>query len=390
MISVMVLHCPWRNDLSADTTALLNTPLNALHLELGARMVPFAGYSMPVQYPMGLMAEHIHTRSEAGLFDVSHMGQLRLVGTDAASAFESLMPVDVIDLPVGKQRYGLLLTDEGNIIDDLMFVNRGADIFVIVNGACKVNDIAHIQGRIGAKCQVIPMPERALLALQGPKAVDVLSRMVPGVEKLVFMTGASFDWQSADLFITRSGYTGEDGFEISVHNDQADLFARALLAQAEVKPIGLGARNSLRLEAGLCLYGNDIDTSTTPIEAGLNWAIQKVRRTGGARAGGFPGADIVLGQLDGSRSLTRKRVGLIAQERVPVREHVELQNTQGVKIGEVSSGLLGPSANVPVAMGYVDVASASLGTVVNAMVRGKAVPMTVSAMPFVPNRYYRG
>ncbi|MCE2666887.1 MAG: glycine cleavage system aminomethyltransferase GcvT [Limnohabitans sp.] len=376
--------------MSADTTALLNTPLNALHLELGARMVPFAGYSMPVQYPMGLMAEHIHTRSEAGLFDVSHMGQLRLVGTDAASAFESLMPVDVIDLPVGKQRYGLLLTDEGNIIDDLMFVNRGADIFVIVNGACKVNDIAHIQGRIGAKCQVIPMPERALLALQGPKAVDVLSRMVPGVEKLVFMTGASFDWQSADLFITRSGYTGEDGFEISVHNDQADLFARALLAQAEVKPIGLGARNSLRLEAGLCLYGNDIDTSTTPIEAGLNWAIQKVRRTGGARAGGFPGADIVLGQLDGSRSLTRKRVGLIAQERVPVREHVELQNTQGVKIGEVSSGLLGPSANVPVAMGYVDVASASLGTVVNAMVRGKAVPMTVSAMPFVPNRYYRG
>ena len=390
MISVMVLHCPWRNHLSADTTALLNTPLNALHLELGARMVPFAGYSMPVQYPMGLMAEHSHTRSEAGLFDVSHMGQLRLVGTDAASAFESLMPVDVIDLPVGKQRYGLLLTDEGNIIDDLMFVNRGADIFVIVNGACKVNDIAHIQGRIGAKCQVIPMPERALLALQGPKAVDALSRMVPGVEKLVFMTGASFDWQGADLFITRSGYTGEDGFEISVHNDHVDAFARALLAQAEVKPIGLGARNSLRLEAGLCLYGNDIDTSTTPIEAGLNWAIQKVRRTGGARAGGFPGADIVLGQLDGSRSLTRKRVGLIAQERVPVREHVELQNTQGVKIGEVSSGLLGPSANVPVAMGYVDVASASLGTVVNAMVRGKAVPMTVSAMPFVPNRYYRG
>ena len=390
MISVMVLHCPWRTDLSADTTALLNTPLNALHLELGARMVPFAGYSMPVQYPMGLMAEHIHTRAEAGLFDVSHMGQLRLAGSDAASAFESLMPVDVIDLPVGKQRYGLLLTDEGNIIDDLMFVNRGADIFVIVNGACKVNDIAHIQGRIGAKCQVIPMPDRALLALQGPKAVGALSRMVPGVEKLVFMTGASFDWQGADLFITRSGYTGEDGFEISVHNDHVDAFARALLAQAEVKPIGLGARNSLRLEAGLCLYGNDIDTSTTPIEAGLNWAIQKVRRTGGARSGGFPGADIVLGQLDGSRSLTRKRVGLIAQERVPVREHVELQNTQGVKIGEVSSGLLGPSANVPVAMGYVDVASASLGTVVNAMVRGKAVPMTVSAMPFVPNRYYRG
>jgi aminomethyltransferase len=387
MISVMALHCPWRIQLSAD---LFNTPLNALHLELGARMVPFAGYSMPVQYPMGLMAEHHHTRSEAGLFDVSHMGQLRLVGPDAAAAFESLMPVDVIDLPVGKQRYGLLLTDKGTIIDDLMFVNRGTDIFVIVNGACKVNDIAHIQSRIGARCQVIPMPERALLALQGPKAVNALSRLVPGVEKLVFMTGASLTWQGADLFITRSGYTGEDGFEISVHNDHVDAFARALLAQAEVKPIGLGARNSLRLEAGLCLYGNDIDTSTTPIEAGLNWAIQKVRRTGGARAGGFPGADLVLGQLDGTRALTRKRVGLIAQERVPVREHVELQNTHGQKIGEVTSGLLGPTANVPVAMGFVDTASAALGTVVNAMVRGKAVPMTVSAMPFVPNRYYRG
>ena len=221
-------------------------------------------------------------------------------------------------------------------------------------------------------------------------AVDALSRMVPGVEKLVFMTGASFDWQGADLFITRSGYTGEDGFEISVGNDQVDAFARALLAQAEVKPIGLGARNSLRLEAGLCLYGNDINTTTTPIEAGLNWVLQKVRRTGGARAGGFPGASIVLGQLDGTHPLTRKRVGFIAQERVPVREHVELQSLQGVKIGEVSSGLLGPTANVPVAMGYVDAANAVTGTVVNAMVRGKAVPMTVSAMPFVPNRYYRG
>ena len=389
MISVMALLCPWRFQLSADT-ALLNTPLNALHIKLGARMVPFAGYSMPVQYPMGLMAEHHHTRAEAGLFDVSHMGQLRLLGPDAAAAFESLMPVDVIDLPVGKQRYGLLLTDDGTIIDDLMFVNRGTDIFVIVNGACKVNDMAHIQARIGSRCQVIPMPERALLALQGPKAIHALSRLVPGVEQLVFMTGASFEWQGADLFITRSGYTGEDGFEISVGNADVDAFARALLAQAEVKPIGLGARNSLRLEAGLCLYGNDIDTTTTPIEAGLNWAIQKVRRTGGARAGGFPGAGIVFGQMDGTQPLTRKRVGLIAQERVPVREHVELQNTQGLKIGEVSSGLLGPTANAPVAMGYVDAASASMGTVVNAMVRGKAVPMTVSAMPFVPNRYYRG
>jgi aminomethyltransferase len=286
-------------------TPLLTTPLNALHVELGARMVPFAGYSMPVQYPAGLMAEHHHTRTAAGLFDVSHMGQLRLVGADAAAAFETLIPMNVIGLQAGKQRYGLLLNDEGGILDDLMFVNRGADLFVIVNGACKAGDIAHIQARIGQRCDVIPMPERALLALQGPQAVAALSRMVPGVEKLVFMTGAAFDWNGADLFITRSGYTGEDGFEISVPNDSAEALARALLAQPEVKPVGLGARNSLRLEAGLCLYGNDIDTTTTPVEAALNWAMQKVRRTGGARAGGFPGADTVLAQLDGTLPLTR-------------------------------------------------------------------------------------
>jgi len=297
--------------------ALLTTPLNALHLELGARMVPFAGYSMPVQYPSGLMAEHHHTRSAAGLFDVSHMGQLRLVGPDAAAAFETLMPVDVIDLPVGKQRYGLLLNDAGGIIDDLMFVNRdytnGGDIFVIVNGACKVGDIAHIQARIGTRCQVIPQPDKALLALQGPQAVTALQRLCPGVEKLVFMTGAQFDLacaaQTVPCFITRSGYTGEDGFEISVDAAQAGLLARTLLAQPEVKPIGLGARNSLRLEAGLCLYGNDIDSHTTPVEAGLNWALQKVRRTGGARAGGFPGASKVLAQLARRRRRTDSPAG---------------------------------------------------------------------------------
>ena len=375
---------------AAQQEELKTTPLHALHLELGARMVPFAGYSMPVQYPAGLMAEHLHTREAAGLFDVSHMGQLRLVGPDAAAAFESLMPVDVIDLPVNKQRYGLLLTDDGTIIDDLMFVNRGSDIFVIVNGACKAGDIAHMQAKIGSRCQVIPMPERALLALQGPKAVDALGRLVPGVEKLVFMTGGAFEWKGHDLFVTRSGYTGEDGFEISIHADGADAFARALLAQPEVKPIGLGARNSLRLEAGLCLYGNDIDTTTTPVEAALNWAIQKVRRTGGARAGGFPGADKVLGQLDGRVPLARKRVGLVALERVPVREHVELQDAQGQRVGEVTSGLLGPSIAKPVAMAYVRPELAANGTRVNAMVRGKAVPMEVSAMPFVPNRYHRG
>lgn len=374
----------------SPATPLLTTPLNALHIELGAKMVPFAGYSMPVQYPAGLMAEHNHTRSAAGLFDVSHMGQLRLVGADAAAAFETLMPVDVIGLGVGKQRYGLLLNDEGGIIDDLMFFNRGKDIFVIVNGACKVGDIAHIIERIGHRCEVIPMPERGLLALQGPQAAAVLSRLVPGVEKLVFMTGGEFQWKNADLFITRSGYTGEDGFEISVHESRAEEFARALLAQAEVKPIGLGARNSLRLEAGLCLYGNDIDNGTTPPEAALNWAIQKVRRTGGERAGGFPGAARILAQIDQPDTLARKRVGLIAKERIPVREPAELQNAEGQNIGQITSGLLSPTLNQPVALAYVQTAYAKPGTEILAIVRGKQVPMVVSATPFVPTNYFRG
>jgi aminomethyltransferase len=282
-----------------NAVPLRTTPLNDLHVSLGARMVPFAGYSMPVQYPLGVLGEHLHTRQKAGLFDVSHMGQLRLVGPQAAAAFESLMPVDVVDLPVGKQRYGLLLNEQGGIIDDLMFVNRGADLFVIVNGACKAGDIAHIQAHIGQQCEVIPMPEQALLALQGPQAVDVLRELNAGVDDLVFMTGAPLTLAGIDCYVTRSGYTGEDGFEISVPGDQATALAQALLADDRTQPIGLGARNSLRLEAGLCLYGNDIDTQSTPIEAGLNWAIQKVRRTGGARAGGFLGADTVLGQLDG-------------------------------------------------------------------------------------------
>jgi aminomethyltransferase len=369
---------------------LQKTPLHALHLELGARMVPFAGYAMPVQYPAGLMAEHHHTRNGAGLFDVSHMGQLRLAGPDAAAAFETLMPVDVVDLAPGRQRYGLLLTDEGTIIDDLMFVNRGDHLFVVVNGACKAGDLAHMQERIGRRCEIVPMFDRGLLALQGPKAAQALQALVPGVEKLVFMTGAAFAWNGADLFVTRSGYTGEDGFEISVPAASAEALARALLAREEVKPVGLGARNSLRLEAGLCLYGNDIDTTTTPVEAALTWAIQKVRRSGGARAGGFPGAARVLGQLDGTVPVARKRVGLVALERVPVREHTELQDAAGQRIGEVTSGLLAPSADRPIAMGYVPPAFATPGTRAQAIVRGKPVPMEVSAMPFVPNRYHRG
>ena len=377
--------------MSAPAAPLLTTPLNALHIELGARMVPFAGYSMPVQYPAGLMAEHLHTRQAAGLFDVSHMGQLKLVGPDAAAAFETLVPVDVVGLPEGKQRYGLLLNDEGGIIDDLMFFNQGGDtLFVIVNGACKVGDIAHIQARIGGRCQVVPLPDHGLLALQGPQAAAALARLVPGVEKLVFMSGGSFAWNGVELFITRSGYTGEDGFEISVPGAQAEALARALLAQPEVKPIGLGARNSLRLEAGLCLYGNDIDTTTTPAEGALNWAIQKVRRTGGARAGGFPGADKVLAQIDDPAQLTRKRVGLIAKERVPVREPAVLENMDGQAIGQVTSGLLSPTLNQPIALAYVQPDYAAPGTEVFAMVRGKPVPMVVAPTPFVPTRYYRG
>ena len=386
-------------------TSLLHTPLYELHLTLGARLVPFAGYAMPVQYPAGLLAEHHHTRTAASLFDVSHMGQMRLVGPDAAAALESLMPMDALGLAVGKQRYGLLLNDEGGIIDDLMFVQREHDIFLVVNGACKANDIAHIQARIGSRCQIIPLPEQALLALQGPLAVQALQRLCPGIEALVFMSGGTFriacdsagSQQSMECFITRSGYTGEDGFEISVHQSQVEALARLLLAQAEVKPAGLGARNSLRLEAGLCLYGNDIDTNTTPVEAGLTWAMQKVRRSGGARAGGFPGATRVLAQLDASTgsvphkpdTVTRKRVGLLALERIPVREPSELHSQDGRRIGQVTSGLLSPTLNQAIAMAYVEAEFSAVGTRMNAIVRGKPVAMVVTPLPFVPTRYRR-
>jgi len=373
---------------ASTETSLLRTPLYDLHLELGARMVPFAGYSMPVQYPAGLMAEHLHTRSAAGLFDVSHMGQLSISGADAAAALESLMPVDVIGLAPGRQRYGMLLNDNAGILDDLMFTRRASDFLVIVNGACKVADTEHIQQHIGTRCQVTPLPDAALLALQGPLAVTALERLVPGVDALVFMSGQGFVWQGHELFLTRSGYTGEDGFEISIPSAAAPAFARALLQQPEVKPIGLGARNSLRLEAGLCLYGNDIDSTTTPAEANLLWAVQKVRRSGGARAGGFPGAQKLLAQIDSG--CARVRVGLRALERVPVREHTTLHLPGGAAVGEVSSGLLGPSADAPIAMAYVDAAHSVPGTRLDAMVRGKPVPMQICPMPFVPHRYHRG
>ena len=374
----------------SDQQVESTTPLHSLHLQLHARMVPYAGYSMPVQYPTGLVAEHRHAREGAGLFDVSHMGQLRLEGPGAAAALETLMPVDVAGLGLNKQRYGLLLTEEGTVIDDLMFVNRGDHLFLIVNGACKAADIAHIESRIGHRCAVVPMPERALLALQGPRAVDVLKELVPGVEQLVFMTGGSFTWSGTDLYVTRSGYTGEDGFEISVADSHACELATALLGHALVKPIGLGARNSLRLEAGLCLYGNDIDSSRTPVEAGLTWAIQKVRRLGGEREGGFPGAGRVLAQLAGKIPVQRKRVGLIAREGVPVRDHTELRDIEGRPVGHVTSGLLSPTLGSPIAMGYVTAELAEVGTRLHALVRGKPVPMDIVPMPFVPSRYHRG
>ncbi|MBU1357470.1 MAG: glycine cleavage system aminomethyltransferase GcvT [Gammaproteobacteria bacterium] len=402
----MEIDCPLETALSAAPAPpaaagdLQKTPLYDLHVELGARMVPFAGYSMPVQYPAGLMAEHKHTREAAGLFDISHIGQLRLSGPDAAAALESLMPVDVLGLAPGKQRYGLLLDDQGGILDDLMFFNEGHDsFFVIVNGACKAADIAHISARVGSRCDVLPMPEHALLALQGPKACEALQRLSPGIERFVFMTGGAVQIGGIAAFVTRGGYTGEDGFEISVAGADAPALARLLLAQPEVRPVGLGARNSLRLEAGLCLYGADIDTSTTPVEASLGWAIQKVRRTGGAREGGFPGAEKVLAQLVAAsgpaghvdhHTLTRRRVGLVALERVPVRDGAPLESFEGHAIGRVTSGLLGPSVDRPIAMGYVALAFSEPGTRIQAIVRGKPVPMEVSTLPFLPARYFRG
>jgi aminomethyltransferase len=373
---------------------LLHTPLHALHTRLGARMVPFAGYSMPVQYPAGLMAEHKHCRASAALFDVSHMGQLRLVGDDAAAALETLVPVDVVDLAPGRQRYAFFTNEAGGLLDDLMIVRPQpadravfGDLFVVVNAACKDADIAHLRARIGGRCAVLPMPERALLALQGPKAVDALARLNSNVAALVFMSGGAFMLDGWRCFVTRSGYTGEDGFEISVPAEGAEALAEALLAQPEVQPAGLGARDTLRLEAGLCLYGHDIDTTTTPVEAALTWAIQKVRRPGGARAGGYPGASAVEAHL--ASGAPRKRVGLVGVERMPVREGAALFSPDGSPAGTVTSGTLGPSVNACIAMAYVPAAWATPGTELHAEVRGKRVPMRVAAMPFQPHQYKR-
>ena len=365
---------------------LLHLGLEALHEALGGKMVPFAGYLMPVQYPDGVLKEHLHTRTAAGLFDVSHMGQviLRPRGSmDALKlAFEALMPVDVLGLAEGRQRYGLFTNDAGGILDDLMFTNRGDHLYVVVNAACKAADIAHMTAGMPG-VSVEPVTDRALLALQGPGAEAALEAVVPGVATMRFMDHRVI----GDIWVSRSGYTGEDGFEVSVPEAEAEGFARKLLAQPGVAPIGLGARDSLRLEAGLCLYGHDIDTTTSPVEANLVWAIQKARKAGGAREGGFPGAARILREL--AEGPERLRVGLRPEGRAPMREGVELFAADGTPVGHVTSGGFGPSVNAPIAMGYVARAHANLGTQLMGEVRGKRLPVTVSELPFQPTTYKR-
>lgn len=371
------------------TQQLQKTPLYELHIQAGARMVPFAGFDMPVQYPLGVKKEHLHTRDAAGLFDVSHMGQLILRGEGAAKMMESLVPVDIIDLPAGKQRYAFFTNDQGGILDDLMVTNFGDCLYVVVNAACKEQDIAHMQAHLSESVEMERLDDRALLALQGPKAVEVLARIQPDVADMVFMDAAKLSIDGIECFVSRSGYTGEDGFEISVPAGSAAVLADKLISYPEVEWIGLGARDSLRLECGLCLYGHDLDTTTTPVEASLLWGISKIRRAGGERQGGFPGSDIILEQIE-KKSAARKRVGLIGETKAPVREGCKLFDSEGDEIGIVTSGTAGPTAGKPVSMAYVNTEFSSVGTQVFAEVRGKKLPMTVSKMPFVPQRYYRG
>ncbi|WP_022942729.1 glycine cleavage system aminomethyltransferase GcvT [Psychromonas hadalis] len=368
---------------------LLTTPLHTLHTEAGAKMVPFAGYDMPVQYKLGVKKEHLHCRAAAGLFDVSHMGQLRLIGTNAAAFMETLVPVDIIDLPTGKQRYAFFTNEQGGISDDLMITNFGDHLFVVVNAACKEQDIKHLQANLPADVEMQLIEDRALLALQGPKAVDVLSKLNPAVANMVFMDALKLELAGAECYVSRSGYTGEDGYEISVPADAAQRLAQQLLSDDDVQWVGLGARDSLRLECGLCLYGHDLDETTTPVEASLLWGISKNRRSDGARAGGFPGCDIILEQIK-TKQVSRKRIGLIGVSKAPVREGSKLFDAQGNEIGIVTSGTHGPSIAKPVAMGYVSIEFATLETEVFAEVRGKKLAMIVSKMPFVAQSYFRG
>lgn len=365
----------------SDTTELLKTPLHELHEELGGKMVEFAGYSMPVQYPLGVMGEHKHTRAKAGLFDVSHMGQVRIDGADAAQKLEALTTGDLQALAPGRMRYTLFTNETGGILDDLMVTNAGDHLFVVVNAACKTADLALMKTVLGG--QMIELADRALLALQGPSAEAVLSALAPAAAELTFMRGAAMSINGADCFVTRSGYTGEDGYEISVPAEAAEALARKLLFHPDVEAIGLGARDSLRLEAGLCLYGHDIDTQTTPIEGALEWAISKRRKA----EGGFPGANIILDQL--ANGASRRRVGIRPEGRAPAREGCEIADANGAVIGHVTSGGFGPTVEGPIAMGYVAIDHATEGTEVNLMIRGKPNPAKVASLPFVTQSYKR-
>jgi aminomethyltransferase len=380
--------------LARDESPLLRTPLHALHVARGGKLVPFAGYEMPVQFPAGVLKEHLHTRSAAGLFDVSHMGQLALraksgkVG-DAALALERLVPQDIVAIPPGRQRYAQFTNEAGGLRDDLMVANFGDHLFLVVNAACKAEDEAHLRAHLSDSCIVDSLADRALIALQGPKAESVLAKFCADVTAMRFMDTGPRKVGAFDCFVSRSGYTGEDGFEISVPAGDAEALVNALLENPDVLPIGLGARDSLRLEAGLCLYGHDIDTTTTPVEGALEWSVQKSRRAGGVRAGGFPGADKILAHFE--KGAARRRVGLRPEGRAPVREGALLfaDATSREAIGKVTSGGFGPTLNAPVAMGYLPTALAAEGTKVFAEVRGQRLPLQVASMPFVPNTYKR-
>jgi aminomethyltransferase len=380
--------------LDSETSSLKRTPLHALHLARGGKMVAFAGYEMPVQYSAGVMKEHLHTRASAGLFDVSHMGQIALHAKsghveDAARALERLAPQDILSVAPGRQRYAQFTNDAGGILDDLMVANFGSHLLLVVNAACKAADEAHLRAHLSDSCIIEPLPDRALLALQGPKAESALARFCPDAPAMRFMDAGPRRVDGVDCFVSRSGYTGEDGFEISAPANKAEALAAALLDNGDVLPIGLGARDSLRLEAGLCLYGHDIDGATTPAEAALQWSVLKSRRNGGARAGGFPGAELILSQLE--NGAPRRRIGLKPEGRAPVREGAPLfaDSSSGEQIGAVTSGGFGPSLGAPVAMGYLPTPLAADGGAVFAELRGQRLPLRITAMPFVPNTYKR-
>ncbi len=370
--------------MSADQNDLLKTPLYSLHEELGAKLVPFAGYAMPVQYPLGVMKEHLHTRDAAGLFDVSHMGQVVVSGDNADQWIETLVPGNIVDLKENHIRYTMFTNENGGIMDDLMITKRENDLFIVVNAACKEQDISHMRAHLPDGFTLTEIEDRALVALQGPKAASVLARFIHGANEMDFMTYAEGSINGVNCFISRSGYTGEDGHEISIPADKADEVCRTLLAEEEVEAIGLGARDSLRLEAGLCLYGHDLTMETTPVEGSQLWSIGKRRR----EEGRFPGDKIILEQI-ATKQYEVKRVGILPEGRAPAREGTVILNADGNKIGTVTSGGFGPTFGGPIAMGYVKKEFSAVDTEIFLSVRGKQLPARVAKTPFVPQRYYR-